>query len=665
MTTEDTMDGRLRIDRRTALKLAALTGAGGYFAAGTAGAAESGGIDRVMPARTPPWEATTGGGPRWAEDRWFVELPSAPAIRGGSARDHGADRARFEREARREGIDYGTVGDFQTLWNGLVLEVDRPGAAAVRGLDAVSSVSPVAIVEQPEPLRTGVEPNLDFALELTGADIAHDLGLTGDGIDIAIVDSGVDYNHLDLGGDGDPNVVYTATDAEERALTDEDGNPHPRISHGWDYVGPSFVPGVEPDPNPDPMDPMGHGTMVAGIAGADAANPDGGVTGVAPEITFGAYKIFDQAGISTADHIVAAMEDAYADGMDVINLSLGAWAWGQAYPTTAATNALVEDGIVVVAAAGNAGLLGMWSLNAPANAHDGIAAASAENTHFSASYFDVPALDTRVPFEPLFGAQAPPTAGESEPLSWIGRACAPDDVFDEEEEDELLDDPDGKIALIRRGDCFFSTKYDRAVEAGAEGVIIFNNEPGLFLGSVEGAEHEGAVWGVSIGQDDGETLVKALEDDETITFEYTAKEMIVETPGGGLVSMFSSYGQDVELGAAPSLTAPGGLITSTMPIELGEYGTQSGTSLSAPHIAGAVALLQAEEPDLDPLTIRDRLQNTSDPLPWSLSPRPGIPRPLLPTRCGHAPDRPGHRGRTADVTRTDRRGRSDGWRGQP
>ena len=339
-------------------------------------------------------------------------------------------------------------------------------------------------------------------------------------------------------------------------------------------------------------------------------------------MTFGAYKVFGM-GSTTSDVIVEALEDAYADGMDIVNMSLGAtFAWGQDYPTTRASNELAANGVVVVNSAGNDGTLGTWTLSAPANAHDIISVASADNTHVNARAFEVDQLPEPVAYMELTGAELPPTEGESEELVWLGRACT--DTMG----DELLGDPDGKVALIVRGDCNFSEKYLAAANAGATGVVIHNQNPGLFAGTISEFGVDG-VWGAGISRDDGLNLRALLADGETVTLTFTDGTTTVTNPTGGLASSFTSYGQDIELGFGPSVMAPGGLIVSTYPLAQGGYASLSGTSMAAPHVAGAAALLLEAEPDLDPFEVRDRLQNTAAPAVWSLNPGLGLLEPTF------------------------------------
>lgn len=604
--TDNTANERHRIDRRTVLKLAGAVGLGAAVSGTALGDGEP-----VDPETSPPWD---GGGDvpdAWAEDLWFVEFEAPPTARDGSPSEHADERARLRDEADDEGIGFTERRDFTTLWNGLSVEAGLADAYAMSALDSVEAVYPVALFETPEPEE--VSPELDTALAMTGADHARlELGYTGDRQRVGIVDTGIDYNHPDLGGGGDPGNVIEA-----------DGDrtfDHPRITHGWDYVGETLD---DPDPGPDPMDPRGHGTHVAGIAGADAASEDG-VTGVAPGVEFGAYKVFPAAGPTTADIIVEALEDAYVDGMDVVNMSIGAsLAWSQEYPTTAASNELVNQGVVVCNSAGNDASLGTYTLSPPGNARDAMSVASVENEFFQAPIFEVDRLDDPVPYDPMTGAEAPPTEGESAPLALPAQSeidgetgyfgCDPAD---------FAEFPEGHVALVERGHCTFARKYTNAVEAGAEGVIVFNEQPGLFFGTIQDAGVEG-VWCVSTTREAGMDLAGLVEENEEVRLQFTDETADIPNPDGGLLSDFTSYGQTVELEFGPHVAAPGGAITSTYPLDHDEYAVLSGTSMAAPHAAGAAALMLEAEPGIDPLDLRDRLQNTAAPMPWSLAPGVG------------------------------------------
>ena len=602
-------DDTYRIDRRTAMKLAGLAGLGAVFT-GKAGA-DGDDPEPVEPESPPPWEELDGAPDRWADDRWFVELAAEPTARGGGPADHADERARLHDEAQREGLSVAERLDFTTLWNGLSVEADLADAVALSGLESVEAVYPVALYEAPDPEE--VTPQLDTALAMTGADAARsELGYTGDGVSVGIVDTGIDYNHPDLGGDGESENIIEAD--EDREMD------HHRITHGWDYVGDSVD---DPNPNPDPMDPNGHGTHVAGIAGADAADEEG-VTGVAPEVTLGAYKVFPAAGGTTADIIVAALEDAYVDGMDVVNMSIGAsLQWGQQYPTTATSNELVAQGVVVTNSAGNDAALGTFTQSPPGNAHDAINVASVENEFFEATVFHADGLQD-LPYDVMTGSDEPPLDEETHPLA----LPAPSEEEGEEgyfgcQPEDFADFPEGHVALVERGHCPFAQKYLNAVDAGATGVVIFNEAPGLFFGTIEDAGEED-IWCVSTTREAGQALAELVDAGEEVRIEFTDEAVELPNPDGGLLSDFSSYGQTVELEFGPDVSAPGGSITSTYPLDLEEYATLSGTSMAAPHAAGAAALLLEAEDDIDPVDLRDRLQNTAEPMPWSLNPAAGL-----------------------------------------
>ena len=599
-----------RIDRRATLKLASAVGLGAALS-GTALGDDGSAGPEIDPENSPPWEQLTERPERWAENLWFVEFAGSPSVRGGSPPAHANERARLRDDADDQGVSFRQRRDFTTLWNGLSVEAELADAYAMSGLDGVEAVYPVALVETPEPDE--ISPEMDTAAAMTGADAARlELGYTGDGVSVGIVDTGIDYNHPDLGGDGDPEEVIEAD--EDRRMD------HPRITHGWDYVGPELA---DPDPNPDPMDPHGHGTHVAGIAGADAVEKEG-VTGVAPEVDLGAYKVFPVEGPTTADIIVEALEDAYVDGMDVVNMSIGeSLQWGQEYPTTATSNELVAQGVVVTNSAGNDADLGVYTQSPPGNAHDAINVASVENEFFQAPFFVADGLDDPAPYDTMTGADAPPIEEETAPLALpaISEEGGEEGYFGCQPED-FAEFPEGRVALIERGHCTFAQKYLNAVEAGAVGVIIFNESPGLFFGTIADAGVAG-VWGVSTSREAALELAEMIETGEEVRIEFTDETAEIENPDGGLLSDFSSYGQTVELVFGPNVSAPGGSIRSTYPLDLDEYGVASGTSMAAPHVAGAAALV-LESGDADPFEVRSRLQCTAEPMPWSLNPDAGL-----------------------------------------
>jgi minor extracellular serine protease Vpr len=330
---------------------------------------------------------------------WFVELNSAPTADGGNINTIRQEKQAFRINAQNAGLKFTERFAFDTLWNGLSIQIGPSQVPALSRLDGVKAVYPVLTFSLPP--ETPINPDLATALAMTGADIVQsELGYTGKGIKVAVMDTGIDYDHPDLGGDGvqrsNSNVFPTA-----------------RVIKGWDFVGDAYnadpsSAAYNPTPAPDayPDDCNGHGTHVSGIIGANGA-----VKGVAPEVVFGAYRVFGCSGSTTADIMLAAMERALADGMQVLNMSIGsAFQWPQ-YPTAQASDRLVNKGMVVVASIGNSGANGLYSGGAPGVGKKVIGVASFDNTHVSLLAFTISPDNTLIGYGNAAGSPPAPLSG--------------------------------------------------------------------------------------------------------------------------------------------------------------------------------------------------------------------------------------------------------------
>ena len=516
---------------------------------------------------------------------WFVEFSAPPQVDGGGFQTLSDERTTFNAAVTAAGLQVQQRFSYSRLFNGVSVRVARGDVGELAALPNVKAVYPVFNVPIPETTR-GSEPDLATALGMTGADVAqNELGLSGEGVKVGVIDTGIDLQHPDFGN---------------------------RIRFGYDFVGDAYnSANPETDtPNPDPVadDCQGHGTHVAGIVGAGGDPARGGARGVAPEVTFGAYRVFGCEGSTTADVILAALERSLTDGMDVVNMSLGAsYQWPE-YPTAQASNRLVEAGVVVVASAGNSGATGVYSLGAPGVGEKVIGVASFDNVATTSLSFKLPD-GTQVGYRTLSVTPQPPEEGTTPEIVYVGRGCDADDY---------LADPSGLVALITRGACSFNEKYQRAIAEGAVGVVVENNLPGNFAGG--GVNAVGDVFGVSVSQEDG-AKIKSLGN-PTIT--WTDIELTLPNPTGDLISSFSSYGLSPDLTLKPDVGAPGGLIRSTYPLELGGYAVLSGTSMSSPHVAGAAALLLEARPSTKTAEVRTLFQNSAQPKPWSLNPGIGF-----------------------------------------
>lgn len=521
---------------------------------------------------------------------WFVEFNGSPTADGGRLTTVRAEKQTFRARAERAGLEFTERFAYDKLWNGISIEVSPSELPKLFRIPGVKAVYPVETYTLPQPVENP-SPELVSALAMTGADIAQsELGFTGKGVKVAVMDTGVDIDHPDLGGCFGPGC---------------------RVFTGYDFVGdafnadstsPTYNPVPEPDPIPD--DCNGHGTHVAGIIGAN-----GVIKGVAPDVMFGAYRVFGCEGSTTADIMLMAMERALDDGMQILNMSIGsAFQWPQ-YPTAQAADRLVKKGMVVVASIGNSGASGVYSAGAPGLGNQVIGVASFDNTDIFLKIFLVSPDDTPIGYGVASSAPEPPASG-TYPMARTGTVASTADACSPLPENSLL----GKVALIRRGGCTFHQKSLNAMNAGAIAVVLYNNVAGRFSATVQGTP-EITIPVVTISNTEGALIDSRLALGD-VNMTWTDQSDSFPNPTGGLISSFSSYGLSPDLNLKPDIGAPGGLIYSTFPLEQGGYATLSGTSMSSPHVAGAAALLLQARPNLPAGVVRTIFQNTADPAVW-------------------------------------------------
>ena len=526
-----------------------------------------------------------------APNLWFVEFQSAGLVEGGKQDKIRGEQASFRAAATRAGVKFKERYRYERLFNGVSVHATPAEKARLSRLPGVKGVYPVSIIPAPKALKTGdVGPAMSSALGMTGADYAQNvLGLTGQGIKVGVIDTGIDVDHPDLDG-GTP------------------GFPNSRVVAGYDFVGDAYNADTNPVPVPDanPDDCGGHGTHVAGIIGAN-----GTVKGVAPNVSFGAYRVFGCTGSTSSDIMIAAMERALADGMQVINQSIGsAFQWPD-YPSAKASDALAKAGVVMVASIGNSGTSGLYAASAPGLGKNVIGVASYDNTMMSLSHFS--AGEREVGYIAATGAPGAPTSG-SAPLAATGTPTTTNDACSPLAAGSLT----GQVALVRRGTCSFYQKAYNAQAAGAVGVVLYNNTDGLISPTVAGSPAI-TVPVVSISQADGVALYNQIAGGGSAV-NWLPGVGSFPNPTGGLISSFSSWGLSPDLALKPNLGAPGGLIYSTYPLEQGGYATLSGTSMASPHTAGAAALMLQADPTLNPEAIKRRLQNNAVPKVWNGNP---------------------------------------------
>ncbi|MFT3942701.1 MAG: S8 family serine peptidase [Ancrocorticia sp.] len=534
--------------------------------------------------------------------KWFVELSATPVIEGGALSKITAQHDAFEKEASDAGV---SVDDnFFNLWNGVTVFADSEELRAVARLRNVVGIFPVLEVERPETIPGDTSaPEQIYAKDMTGASLAEDYGADGHGVKIGIIDTGIDYDNTVFGGTGTPNTTPF---------------PSEKVTVGYDFVGDDFnadpaLPGYNlvATPDNDPDDCGGHGTHVAGIAAGNDTASD--FTGVAPKATLGAYRVFGCVGSTTSEVILHAMERAANDGMQIVNISIGAsgMVWPN-YPTAVAADRLSSAGVVVTVSQGNVGDKGIFYGSAPGIAEGAIAVGSVDNTHVQQFSFDVggklygytqAGASPIAPQEGSFELATYPAGKE------LGGVDLPGEPFKD------------KVVVVFRGGPSFHATALAAQNDGAAGVIIVNNAAGTINVAVAGPVPI-TIPVVSLTMLDGLALHKAITEAPggyPLTLAWSDKIFTSQDPVGGNISSFSSWGVAGDLTLKPDVLAPGGNIFSAYPLDAPDangsgFMSLGGTSMASPHVAGAAALLLQLNPKLAPEEIRALLQNNADPI---------------------------------------------------
>ena len=486
---------------------------------------------------------------------------------------------------------------YTTLLNGFSATVTYGQYKAIRKLDCVQS----AFISPTFELL----PDTANSNRMIGGGIYNTTGFTGEGMLVAILDTGVDMGH---------EIFKTAP--KSPSLTREKLQS---MLETYDFQVESIVKGIsvsdlyysakipfqfdygDRDKDGMPGDKGSHGTHVASTAAGNTGVNEAAM-GVAPQAQIINMNVFKSTGGASYADILAALEDCILLGVDVANLSLGSDCGYIDYDSEDAfTKSLLdvfertgESGVSLAVAAGNAynaaygdafGGKALASnpdyglVSEPSTYGESLSVAAVSNGMVKGPYVTVGGKD--------LAYQDSATISEDENAKPFRSLSAQGSIeyvvvpnYGAEEDYAGLD-LTGKIALVQRGGgMYYEQKERNAANAGAIGMLVYNNVPGMLYMSITDWKIPCAF----ISQAAGEYM----KQQQTKTLSVASADALVESPTYGMAD-FSSWGATPELTLKPEITAPGAGIYAAVP---GGYESMDGTSMASPHAAGGMAIVQ-------------------------------------------------------------------------
>jgi subtilisin family serine protease len=509
-----------------------------------------------------------------------LSAPRAEARRSAEAAVADAHTQRLahaqavEAAIRARGVAPHVTATYTYGFNGAAMTVAATDLATLQSTPGVAHVYPDSSVQ-----ASALDPALSVirAPEVWKREDASGHATDGTDVTIAVIDSGVDYNDPELGGGFGPGHKVVA---------------------GHDFV----------NNDDDPMDDFGHGTHVAGIIAGAPVGHDG-ITGVAPGAQLTAYKVLGSDGTGYESTILEGLETAIDPGnpdhADVVNMSLGSHA-DSSDPLEQAAHVASQSGVVVVTAAGNDGP-GNGSSVSPGDA------AGVLSVGASISGVDFPRISVATPkrqplrTDLLVGTTDVPKDGEDLPLVDVGGGSP-------EEYDGR--DVAGKAVLMSypiqsEWDAHLATAADHGVALVLLATPDYFGTGGGGGGGLPGGMSAGDLGSypfVGVGIDGTTaTSLRTMLDQGAVTLHVDGQDATDR------LAAFSSRGpaQDSYL-VKPDLVAPGVEIRSTWPGD--QHAIESGTSMAAPHVAGAAALVLQDHPHWTGPQVSSALASAAHPL---------------------------------------------------
>ena len=529
---------------------------------------------------------------------------------------------------------------------GVAVHTNVANFSALQHISGVAAVYPIA----PKT------PSLSYSSFLVHAPQAwssySDLGANST---IAIIDTGVDYTHADLGGPGTTAAYQAARASDTSTPTYPDPN---KIVGGYDFVGDAYNPDdskhSRPAPDPNPLDCDGHGTHVAGIAAGYGENPDGSTftgnyltlptdsasyqalfrigPGMAPQAKLYAYKVFGCEG--STDLIAAAIDRAAdpngdgntSDHVGVINMSVGSDFTSPQDADSVVANSASRLGISVVVAAGNAGDL-YDAGGAPGDAPRVISVANSVD-----AYSQVDSLHVGAPagIAGAYGAERSDAYNWASSPDMTGNVVALSDPKNKDGCDALNAGDaaavKGKIAFLEWTDidasrrCGSAVRSDNVAKAGAIGAILADDEE-TFAAGIVGSK---TIPVLIVTRSGGTAIRSALGSGVTISGTSAGDFKQLNPLDDDKLNSSSSRGIGAAGDVKPDVTGVGTSVFSSA-MRTGNQGiSYSGTSMSSPEVAGLAALVRTKHPDWNPEEVKADIMNTADQDLWTTTGHSGI-----------------------------------------
>ncbi len=535
----------------------------------------------------------TGGGK--------LDLTSSAAVAYANylANQHSSAKSAIAKQAPSVQILY----EYYTVLNGFAIKLNGYSLSSLQNVGGITVVS----------YSSDIHYDMNRSNTLIGSATlwSADGGQSnaGAGMKIGIIDTGIDFTHPFL---TDNSLTVPAGYPKCDALDSAVGQPNTSCK----YVSNKVIVAKMFCTQPvcvafDAQAKQDHGSHVSGIAAgvANTCAPFVGCTmsGVAPKAFLGAYNVFpgNVTDASSLD-IAMAVDAAVADGMDVLNLSLGGTPTNND-PLVTAVDDATDAGVIVAIAAGNAGP-GAATIESPGIADKVITVGASTNPHFVGIPVTVPSLGTFGAALGQFNDYGVVSNSPYSPTTPANGCTA------------ITNNISGEIALIARGTCTFSTKIRNAQNAGATGVIVYNSVAGDPTAMAQdGTPNQPTIPAVMVSRPNG--LAMAAASTQTVSIDGTTpQEFFTDGPSADILAGFSSKGpamikNRVINEVKPDVVAPGvNVYSSILMTSCAQppcFAFFQGTSMATPHVAGAAALVKQLHPDWSPLQVKSALENSA------------------------------------------------------